>query len=412
VRPFVTWDGLARKNFHNGTHRLVCPEETIARVSPLTAKLGITRIANVTGLDTVGIPVVIVCRPNSRSLAVSQGKGLDLAAAKASGLMESIELYHAERITLPVKLASYEDLQHTHQIVDVTQLPRSSSKAFRPNLPLLWIEGFDLLQNESVWVPYEMVHTNYTMQMRIIGAGVFSASSNGLASGNHLLEAISHGICEVVERDSTTLWHLKGEARYETRVNLDTVTDSNCRQVLEKYERAAIDVAVWETTTNIGISSFICTIIERAEASWRRLHSALGMGCHPVRQIALLRALTEAAQSRLTVIAGSRDDVPRADYERYRDLEVLQRIRKQLDVKGPMRNFQDGPTWESDTFEEDIAWQLERLQSVGIRHVVAVNLTKAEYGLPVVRMVIPGLEGMHSMPDYVQGELALRVVKG
>ena len=87
---FHSLGGLARKSFYRGTHRLVAPEQTLARVSRLMPVMGITRIANVTGLDRIGVPVVMVCRPNSRSLSVSQGKGVDLLAAKASGLMESL----------------------------------------------------------------------------------------------------------------------------------------------------------------------------------------------------------------------------------------------------------------------------------------------------------------------------------
>ena len=83
------------KGFRLGTHRAIDPRETIERIRPHMAAMGITRVANVTGLDRIGIPVVMVCRPNSRSLAVAQGKGLDLDAAKASGLGESIEAYHA-----------------------------------------------------------------------------------------------------------------------------------------------------------------------------------------------------------------------------------------------------------------------------------------------------------------------------
>src|SRR5205807_1999748 len=110
----------------------------------------------------------------------------------------------------------------------------------------IWIEGYDLLQHEAVWVPYEMVHTNYTLALRV-SAGTFAATSNGLASGNHLLEAISHGICEVVERDATTMWQLLDEeAQQKTRIDLGTVDDPACREVLEKYARAGIAVAVWE----------------------------------------------------------------------------------------------------------------------------------------------------------------------
>jgi YcaO-like protein with predicted kinase domain len=79
------------KTYRSGTHRTVTPEETIARLQPLMHEFGITRVANLTGLDRAGIPVVMVCRPNSRSSAVFHGKGLDIAAAKASGIMEVIE---------------------------------------------------------------------------------------------------------------------------------------------------------------------------------------------------------------------------------------------------------------------------------------------------------------------------------
>lgn len=124
--------------------------------------MGITRIADVTGLDDIGVPVVAVVRPNSRSLSVSQGKGVDLAAAKASGVMESIERYHAERIMSPWKLASLEELRDTHSVVDTDLLPRSVTSRFHPSLPLLWIEGHEFRTASSVWVPYETVHANYT----------------------------------------------------------------------------------------------------------------------------------------------------------------------------------------------------------------------------------------------------------
>ena len=94
--------------------------------------MGITRIANVTGLDTIGIPVVMVCRPNSRSVAVSQGKGLTLAAAKASGVMESVEGYHAEHIALPLKYSDYEELRYSHQVANRKTCPRRVTVSFIP----------------------------------------------------------------------------------------------------------------------------------------------------------------------------------------------------------------------------------------------------------------------------------------
>lgn len=387
-------DDLGFKAFRHGTHRVVSPAETVGKVRPVMSKMGITRVANVTGLDSIGIPVVMVCRPNARSLSVSQGKGMDLDAATASGLMESVESYHAERVALPLKLASYNDLRRTaFRVLDVGRMPFPPDSVFHPDLELLWVEGHDLLQSEPVWVPYEMVHTNYTLPFPT-GSGCFWATSNGLASGNHPLEAISHGICEVVERAAHASWNGRTEASQRgRRIDLDTVKDPACRDVLHKYERAGVAVAAWEMTTNVGIPSFLCTIVDRMRDPLRPLYTAGGMGSHPVRAVALLRALTEAAQSRLTVISGARDDVFRGDYEESRDSAVPSAFRRQMEEERPTRDFRDGACgWSGETFREDVAWELERLRSTGIEHVIAVDLTKPEFRLPVTRVIIPGLD--------------------
>ena len=153
------------KAYRRGTHRTVDPATTLHRVQPHLAAIGITRIANVTGLDRIGVPVVMVCRPNARSLAVSQGKGLTLDAAKASGVMEALELHHAERIELPLKLGSARDLAKTHPLVDLDALPRLAESHFHLDLPILWVEGRDLITGAPAWLPYETVHTNYTLPL-------------------------------------------------------------------------------------------------------------------------------------------------------------------------------------------------------------------------------------------------------
>lgn len=394
------------KGYRRGTHRLVEPAETVATVQRLAPSMGITRVANVTGLDTLGIPVVMVTRPNSRSLAVSQGKGLTLDAAKASGLMESVEAYHAERITAPLKLATHRELAEHHRVVDVDRLPRPSTSVYHPDRKLLWIEGHDLLGDAPTWVPYEMVHTDYTLP-KPTGSGCFQASTNGLASGNHRLEATSHAISEVVERDATTLWKLGGEPAARRRLDLSTVDDPGCRWVLEAYDRGGVDVGVWETTTDVGMPAFACTIVPRPHGGLNQTYATAGMGCHPRREVALLRALTEAAQSRLTLIAGSRDDNPRTQYEHFRDGDELATYRQQLARLRPTVGFGDVPTFDGDTFADDVVWELERLATAGIGQLVAVDLTDPDIGLPVVRVIAPGLEGVHHASGFTPGARGL-----
>jgi YcaO-like protein with predicted kinase domain len=399
------------KTYRAGTHRSDAPEETLARVRPFLSQMGITRVANVTGLDRIGLPVVQVSRPNSRSLAGSQGKGLTLAAAKASGVMESVEAYHAENITLPVNYARYADISRGHRVADVTALNRPKSSNYHPELPLLWIEGVDLLQDEPVWLPFEMIDANFTYP-RPPGAGCFAATSNGLASGNHLIEAITHGISEVVERDATTLWGISGkQAQDRTRLDLQTVRDAACVDVLQKFVRAGIAVGVWETTSDIGVPSFLCKIRDNSG----RLTGSVdlpGYGCHPNRSIALFRAITEAAQTRLTIIAGARDDLARSRYEQMGNPLISWQDPRWSEDRGT-RSFSEAPNYDADTLDEDLTWLMDRLRQAGIPRVIAVDLTKPEFAVPVVRIVIPGLEMALINPEvYLLGYRAHRILQG
>ena len=105
-------------------------------------------------------------------------------------------------------------------------------------------------------VPYELVHLDFTRTSEV--GKVFASSSNGLASGNSKLEAICHGICEVVERDATTLWHLAGEsAHFATQIDLTTIDDPVSLDLIDRFGDADALVAVWDTTSDIGVPAFL-----------------------------------------------------------------------------------------------------------------------------------------------------------
>jgi ribosomal protein S12 methylthiotransferase accessory factor len=322
--------------------------------------------------------------------------------------MEAAELYHAETITLPLRLGTYEELRYQHNVVEVDELPRGSGSRFHPDLRLLWCQGRDLFSEEDVLVPYEMVHTNYTTPFPD-GHGCFTATSNGLASGNDAVEAISHGICEVVERDARTLWKLRKEDELnESRLDLGSVNDRTCQQLVGALERAGLSVAVWDITSDIGIAVFACLIVPRDDRAMWHSSVAMGHGCHPAREVALARALTEAAQARLTVISGLRDDFRAEPYEQLLNPDVVIAVRNRISASAPTRRFNDVPTWDRDTLEDDVELELECIRKAGIRRVVIVDLTKPEFGLPVVRVIAPGLEP-NVGPGYLPGRRARAV---
>lgn len=396
------------KTYRRGTHRARTPDDTIARAKPLLARFGITRIANLTGLDRTGIPVVMVCRPNARSSAVFHGKGIDISAAKASGLMEAIETWHAEHVQLPLRYGSATDLEAVHRLVDIAGLPRSRSNRFHPDAPMLWIEGHDMIGGDPTWLPLEIVHANSAIPGPP-SSGCFAASTNGLASGNHLLEATSHGLCEVIERDATSLWHRHNPATQDAmRLDLGTVSDDDCRAVVDRLDGADLDIAAWETTTDVGVPAFQCLVMDRtAEIG----HVGHGAGCHPAREIALLRALTEAAQVRTTYIVGSREDIRHSDYRSPILNARNRRARALMRPVTQMRDFASVGRFEFDSFEAEVAWILDRLKATGLTQAITVDLTRSEFGLPVVRVVVPGLEGSDHHEDYVPGVRA-RAIEG
>ena len=394
---------------HPGTQRGVPPRETLARVLPLAPALGITRIANITGLDCVGIPVVIACRPNSRGLAVRPGKGLDLEAAKASALMEAVERHQAERLELPLRVGSVEDLQERTRLVDVTRLARAPGPAFDPSRGGLWAPGLELMERheQPTWVPYEVVHTDWTVPGGPEVGGL-EKSSNGLASGNHVIEAISHALCEVIERDAVSVVKFSGDAaRDARRVDLATVDDPGCLDVLARFEGAGVEVGVWDVTVDTGIATFLCLIADRDAADPRDLAGSVGSGTHPNRAVALARALTEAAQSRLTFIAGARDDAPRAKYRRWHSPAMAERTRALL-ATPPQRGFEAAPTYRSTSVEDDLRHLLDHVADAGFDSVVVLDLRRRDVPVPVVRVVVPGLESEVSEDHALPGPRAIR----
>ena len=389
------------KTFRRGTHRIVEPAETLARYRPLASSMGITRLGNITGLDRIGIPVVAAIRPNSRSVSVSQGKGLDLSQAMASALMEAVEGFHAEEVG-GGRRAPYRALARDCDVVDPDTLCDTGCP-FDADVPIRWLEGFDLLRQESCWLPAEIVHTDYTQPFD----GYFLAGSNGLASGNHLVEAISSAVCELVERDAVALWSASGiRARALRALDIASVDDSDCRALLAKYDKAGIDVRIWNVTTDVGIAAFLCDIRDPSASEPRRLRHFHGAGCHPDRAIALARALSEAAQTRLTYITGIRDDLLPEEYEEPANADIVDALLDALRRESEPHLFSEVPSFSADDLGRDLRWELERLRSAGITQVIVVDLARPEFAIPVVRVVIPGLEGDIRHPHYVPGARA------
>jgi ribosomal protein S12 methylthiotransferase accessory factor len=367
-----------------GTLRGREPSATLAWVRPFLPAFGITRLANVTGLDRIGIPVWMCIRPNGRALSVSQGKGVTSALAEVSAVMESIELYHAENAAPADTVASYRAVRRRSPAVNPRSLePGIRWRAYHEAREIAWTRGTDLATGEATLVPHARIDMNWSEAHP--DSGLFMVTSSGLASGNTKSEALCHAIFEVVERDADWRWEQSTERRQRaTELNADSIDSPMLRGLLDQFSSAGVTARMWDITSAVGIPAFRCLIYDRGPLG--RFPPFGGSGCHLSADIALSRALTEAAQSRLTFIAGSRDDMFFATYQPVQDASPDNARTR------PTRRFQRSATGRLDaTFEGDLQTTLQLLADAGFPRVVAVDHTRPEFGIPVVAVVIPGL---------------------
>src|SRR4051812_26482809 len=134
-------------------------EQTWRRFAPMATRAQITRLADLTGLDTLGIPVFAAIRPMGRSLSTQQGKGITADAARISALMESLETWSAEHVDKPIVRASAKALGP--RAVDVRKLPRPRGRLDR-DARWRWVEGWDLVADRAVLVPEQAVTLDTT----------------------------------------------------------------------------------------------------------------------------------------------------------------------------------------------------------------------------------------------------------
>ncbi|MEM1288712.1 MAG: YcaO-like family protein, partial [Pseudomonadota bacterium] len=272
--------------------------------------------------------------------------------------------------------------------------------------PCLWVEGVELFSQSTMLVPFEMVHANYTRPIQPMH-GMYPASTNGLASGNTHLEAICHALFEVIERDALAIWDVRTDADQATRrIELTTVRDDQLTGLVGQFASAGLECGLWDITTDNGLPTVLCIV---APSGSEPGHMGLGSGCHTSRTIAARRALMEAAQTRLNYISGSRDDLHAEEYGSRKLTSRVRAARAQLESSTPVLDFSSIPSRFHQAMRPELDHTLEAIRRTGLKQAIWVDLMQEALGVPVARLIVPGLEAPHDDPQYVPGERAMRV---
>ncbi|VVT28228.1 YcaO-like family protein [Hoeflea sp. EC-HK425] len=363
--------------------RVCSAEETLERVAPLLATHGITRLARITGLDRIGIPVWNAIRPNARSIAIHQGKGIRDIDAKVSATMEALERAVAEDPIIRTRETSIAKLNAEGARSEALNgLIGAGQPPLQPLDVLGWVQGYDLASDQDVWVPEDAVRLDRTRPTR------FWQSSDGLASGNTEDEAIFHALLERIERDAETLWQLEPVGkRTTTAIDPRSFHDPVIAHLIDRIEAAAFRLQLFDITSDLGVPAFSALLAPIDQRPLRYIDVTNGSGCHPIAVRAAIRAITEAVQSRLTLISGARDDVPPESYGWPAHADAV------MELAAYSLPWTGKDLVPADLSVADMLPRLLETMEMGkIGPAIKVRLNAEEGRMAVVKLLVPKLE--------------------
>ena len=417
----------------SGPQRERAVEETWEAIKPFLPRIGVTRVADITGLDRIGIPVYNAIVPRSSDLiSVYNGKGANEHSARTSAVMEAVERFSAWQPRSADIVASEEDLERENiPFISPSEINFDRYHMYHSKLPISWIFGFDLIASQQTAVPVYLA--GYYQSFHEIPPFPI-ATTNGLASGNSLEEATCHAVCELVERDDWTMAEIISN-RLSRAIKSGSLSqfipntvenwfmDRNCsvdleslpnphQLLIQKYRAAGVDVELKYLDSQSGIPTFLCVVSENLGPSFSQSHQ--GLGTHPNSEVAALRALSEAAQSRVVDIQAMREDIslPDEDVPKYMlHIKRSSAFNPQAWAYRRTDNTVDFSTLESFPSEDiicDLNLMIGALQRTGISKVVVVDLSPPWLPVSVVRVIIPGIESWAIDRGRI-GERALNV---
>lgn len=358
------------------------------RLAPRLGHFGISRVGDLTGLDRIGIPVWFATRPNARALAVSQGKGLDAGQARLSAILEAIEGAVAERPkAIVARFGTPADLARAGlRTLPLDGLARVVPAGFDAHAERAWVAGLSWRTGETVFAPYELIGCDMRADMPW-DHGAFRMSSVGLAAGPEPAGAILHALGELVEHDATALFDVPGlGAGIGRRLIWRPGRHAGLDEAVARIRAAGLNPAFLDLTRDIALP-VIGAFLDWPDPTGGRTRLCAGFACRADPSDAALAALLEAAQSRLTEIAGARDDIVAEEYAMpERRLPPLGPDAVAIDAIGAA--FAPRPSGPVAALHKAIA----RVFDAGIDDIHVFPLEREGDGVSVVRVLSPGLD--------------------
>ena len=358
-------------------HRSVAPADFLQHVRGAAKLCGVTRLADITGLDRLGLPVWQAVRPAGWGLSVHQGKGASTLDAKIGALCEAIESHFAEQAPADGPCCELEALPAAYRPADITDYCKVREIAPASDERIQWCEATYLTTGAPQYLPHLLVSLDYRSGL----GGSFERVSGGLGAGPREEDAVKTALVELIERDAAGEWSRRTPAeRLSTSFDLASIPYEWFQTWRERLAALEVDLQIFQLPSIVGVPAFRC-MIGAVEEFGQAYRAFSGTAAHADPEIALFKAWGEAVQSRLTLIAGVRDDISPQYYQR------------SATARRPVAGFPQGRRqWvEAEPLEDVVATVAERLAALGYSQIAVKRLDHGVDGVAVTRVFVPGL---------------------
>jgi ribosomal protein S12 methylthiotransferase accessory factor len=366
-------------------------QATAATVNALSRKelleqFGISRVADLTGLDNVGLPTHTCVRALSEAVSIHAGKGLEHSYSRAGALLEAIEFELAEHPTGPCRIARSIDLPEEDHLPLEDCFPTRST-VLNELTPVAWEEATNIQNGAVTLIPSDLIWLVTRIKNQALM--YFQMGSNGIASGGSIEDAILSGLYEILERDAWTLnQYLLDSGFLLTRSPLIAVPP-RIETCIRKIEGANLRLHLFDITNDYKVPVFSAIILD---LSGRCAGTFGGYGCHLNAEIAAIRAITEAAQARCCYISGARDDLFRRQFliMKRMDQHKLNDIFNQLSVGAPLSDYR---VLDFPDVRTELRYLLKLIRQFGVSEVFVKEMGSCLNGaVHVVRVFSPQCE--------------------
>lgn len=372
----------AHKGYTYDQDKIMSPQETVDNFKKKTAGLNLDILSRTRRIDNgrLDIPVFFSeCGADARQVTGTKkqmGKGGTPEQSEASAVMELAERFSFFSFVKNEKNFIYatakelgEDAFPYDQIIQSVHDNRADAQNVKPifdNLRLKWTKGFNLTQKKEVMIPFDWFY--------------MINEFNGPCAGNCTEEALSQGICELVERHTSSL--VSHDRLNVPGIDLDSFTDPLVIEMLKKYKNEGIKVYASDFSLDTGIPTVGIlawdpnSFPDMSEIVWTA-------GTSPDPQKAMSRALTETAQLAGDFNSGS--NYVASGLPKFTDIKDAEFITH----PDRMVRINELPDLSDNNIRTEVENLLAAMGNSGF-DVLVINTRHAGLDIPVFYTIVPG----------------------